>query len=1023
MATTISENVNNARRPELLNKIDIEVNINDAILLATEDGLITALDDRTLRIWIRRQTGKYWPSVCYTLESAPTALFYHELSHRLFCGCDTGLLHEFLVSEDLNKITLQCTYLGHQSRIHALCFSLQKELLFSVCREKKFNWYSTNPNNENHQHPRGNYSLSSWGVSIALDELSQQCFVGDVSGNIQFLKINADNKCQLITTLSGHTGSVQTLLWDPETEWLFSGSFDTSVVVWDIGANQGVALELNGHTDRLVGISFDKARKILVTCSTDGHIGVWPMNVKRNETPKWLESDNCQICHLPFFWNIRAIWSQKKLGLRQHHCRKCGRAVCDSCSPTRQALPLIGYEIAQRVCNDCVKTLKNNETTSLASFYDIRNGTIKTVFNQTKKIMMTVATDRTIKILHYNVFIYLNYMEQQSNNKTSVIALFPFKAQNTDELSFAKNDIIILTQALQDGGWWEGTLDGKTGWFPSNYVEQQTVKKTDSTPSTQSVSSQQCVEMQQYRETILETLLESEQHYVFELENFLSKTMQPLIHILSTSNQSPLHLNIHYLDELLKFHHHLAHILRDSIKTQHRIGGIFLQLALTLKPIFEGYCYQHAKILFIFNHNKGQIMNALSKIESFNDNNNNNDSYTQIIKYLSLPVNRLEKYASLLKEYLYNLAEFHIDRGDAQRAAEYYAELASLGAEWRKRKEWELDIIHSTIHGLGSESLASLGDALCLSPVSVILDNNVHQMPLERIAILYPSTLFLLSTLPNQQEYQIENRYAVNQITISKIIDISKRALKINLPSNQSLILSFPSNVEYQDWCEKFCSLLTLKSHTSQHMSKSPSPLTGTKSAPTNNENSSSKFPSRMPTWSKGCLRPHSPLRPNPTTILGTNSPNLSANNNTGDNTSVNPTEGGSNRTLKRFMTMKKSKANEFLKRVETSGDDALLLSVIEAYCITTSNSKTPVTNLNVLLPKTRHSIQGIVDYSNIPNSSTKSSDIERRAMYDMVNELRLAYKSLQQELEEEKRARKQLESQIQKLHIFTPGK
>ncbi|CAF4401917.1 unnamed protein product, partial [Adineta steineri] len=69
-----------------------------------------------------------------------------------------------------------------------------------------------------------------------------------------------------------------------------------------------------------------------------------------------------------------------------------------------------------------------------------------------------------------------------------------------------------------------------------------------------------------------------------------------------------------------------------------------------------------------------------------------------------------------------------------------------------------------------------------------------------------------------------------------------------------------------------------------------------------------------MPTWSKGCLRPHSPLRPNPTTILGTNSPNLSANNNIGDNTSVNPTEGGSNRTLKRFMTMKKSKANEFLK-------------------------------------------------------------------------------------------------------------
>ncbi len=47
----------------------------------------------------------------------------------------------------------------------------------------------------------------------------------------------------------------------------------------------------------------------------------------------------------------------------------------------------------------------------------------------------------------------------------------------------------------------------------------------------------------------------------------------------------------------------------------------------------------------------------------------------------------------------------------------------------------------------------------------------------------------------------------------------------------------------------------------------------------------------------------------------------------------------------------------------------------------------------------------------------------ERRAMYDMLNELRSAYKSLQQELDEEKRARKQLESQIQKLLILTPGK
>ena len=43
--------------------------------------------------------------------------------------------------------------------------------------------------------------------------------------------------------------------------------------------------------------------------------------------------------------------------------------------------------------------------------------------------------------------------------------------------------------------------------------------------------------------------------------------------------------------------------------------------------------------------------------------------------------------------------------------------------------------------------------------------------------------------------------------------------------------------------------------------------------------------------------------------------------------------------------------------------------------------------------------------------------------MYEMLGELRLAYKSFQKELEEEKRARKQLESQIQKLLVLTPAK
>jgi hypothetical protein len=43
--------------------------------------------------------------------------------------------------------------------------------------------------------------------------------------------------------------------------------------------------------------------------------------------------------------------------------------------------------------------------------------------------------------------------------------------------------------------------------------------------------------------------------------------------------------------------------------------------------------------------------------------------------------------------------------------------------------------------------------------------------------------------------------------------------------------------------------------------------------------------------------------------------------------------------------------------------------------------------------------------------------------LLDIINELRLGFKTLQHDLEEERRARRQLESQIQRLLVVTTGK
>lgn len=67
---------------------------------------------------------------------------------------------------------------------------------------------------------------------------------------------------------------------------------------------------------------------------------------------------------------------------------------------------------------------------------------------------------------------------------------------------------------MEDGGWWEGTShrNGKTGWFPSNYVEK--VDHVDE------VDNLNAVDRQSYRQQLLESLVDKERKFMDEMETF-----------------------------------------------------------------------------------------------------------------------------------------------------------------------------------------------------------------------------------------------------------------------------------------------------------------------------------------------------------------------------------------------------------------------------------------------------------------------------------------------------------------------
>uniref|UniRef100_A0A8C5G6R4 Phosphoinositide phospholipase C n=1 Tax=Gouania willdenowi TaxID=441366 RepID=A0A8C5G6R4_GOUWI len=61
---------------------------------------------------------------------------------------------------------------------------------------------------------------------------------------------------------------------------------------------------------------------------------------------------------------------------------------------------------------------------------------------------------------------------QMPTFKCTVRAMYEYKAQRDDELSFTKNAIISNVDK-QEGGWWKGDCVGKKQlWFPANYVEE-----------------------------------------------------------------------------------------------------------------------------------------------------------------------------------------------------------------------------------------------------------------------------------------------------------------------------------------------------------------------------------------------------------------------------------------------------------------------------------------------------------------------------------------------------------------------
>uniref|UniRef100_A0A4W3H9Z1 WD repeat and FYVE domain containing 2 n=1 Tax=Callorhinchus milii TaxID=7868 RepID=A0A4W3H9Z1_CALMI len=368
------------RKPVLLSKLEGSQDVvNMAVIVPKEDGVISVSEDRTIRVWMKRDSGQYWPSVYHSMAAPCSCMSFNPETRRLSVGLDNGTVSLFFLA-------------AHQNRVTLVFFVLEMEWVLSTGQDKYFTWHCAESGRR-----LGGYKTIAWASCLQFDVETRHVFVGDCSGQVTILRLEQDN-CSVVTTFRGHTGNITALCWDPWQRSLFSGSSDHSIIMWDIGGRKGTAIELQGHNDKVQSLCYAPHTRQLISCGADGGIVVWNMDVKRQETPEWLDSDSCQKCDQPFFWNFKQMWDNKKIGLRQHHCRKCGKAMCGKCSSKRSTIPLMGFEFEVRVCDSCCESITDEDRAPTATFHDSKHHVVHMHFDITRGWLLTSGNDRVIKL-------------------------------------------------------------------------------------------------------------------------------------------------------------------------------------------------------------------------------------------------------------------------------------------------------------------------------------------------------------------------------------------------------------------------------------------------------------------------------------------------------------------------------------------------------------------------------------------------------------------------------------------------
>uniref|UniRef100_A0A8C0EIA2 Rac/Cdc42 guanine nucleotide exchange factor 6 n=1 Tax=Bubo bubo TaxID=30461 RepID=A0A8C0EIA2_BUBBB len=616
-------------------------------------------------------------------------------------------------------------------------------------------------------------------------------------------------------------------------------------------------------------------------------------------------------------------------------------------------------------------------------------------------------------------------MTENGSHQLVVKARFNFKQTNEDELSVNKGDIIYVTR-VEEGGWWEGTLNGKTGWFPSNYVRE--IKSTDKPLSPKALKGLESTQLtKNYYPVVLQNILETERDYAKELQSLLGTYLRPLQSYdkLSAVDIASLLGNV---EEISAFQQTLNQALEEVAKlpeNQQRVGGCFMNLMPQFRSLYLTYCANHPSAVNVLTQHSDELEKFMESQGAANP------GILILTTSLSKPFLRLDKYVTLLQELERHMEEAHADHEEVLKAVTSFKSLSQC-QELRKRKQLELQILSESIQRWEGEDIKTMGNIIYMSQVMVQCGGSEEKE--ERYFLLFSNVLLMLSASPRMSGFIYQGKLPLAGMTLTKLEDAEGNEHTFEIAGNttERITVSCSTSQDLHEWLDHLqrltkgtCNTVSKTQSWSAHSVSllPPQPLCcpGSLGSSFSSRLFSQTFssagqmrgplepPKILKPWSLSCLRPAPPLRPSAALSYK-------------EDSSKSP------KTMKKFLpkrkTERKPSDEEFVIRKSTAAleEDAQILKVIEAYCtgagfqqaLSSGSRKDSIPQ--VLLPEEEKIIIEETRSNGQTVTEEKSLVDTVYALKDEVKELKQENKRMKQCLEEELKSRKDLEKLVRRL-------